>query len=324
MKMALPVSDAALRQAAEWFVLLASGEATAQERQHWQAWRAAAPAHEQAWQQTSAAMAPLAAIPPGQAAASMHALQQGDGSRGRRRAIAQLLGLAAAGTIGWLGWRHSDRSADAVTAVGEQRTMELADGSQLQLDTGTALEIDFSDETRVLRLRRGRILVSTAPDTAPRHRPFVVRTAEGQVLALGTRFTVEQQAARTQVTVLQARVALHPRASKTAAPILEEGESARFDRRGLVEQWHARPGDAAWRAGVLVADDMELAAWVAELQRYRTEPLQCDAAVRALRISGAFPLGDTDRALAAMAATLPVRLERRTHMGTSTLLIRPL
>ncbi len=54
---------------------------------------------------------------------------------------------------------------------------------------------------------------------------------------------------------------------------------------------------AAWTRGVLVAEDMRVADFVAELARYRPGVLRCDRRVAELRVTGVFSLRDTDRAL---------------------------
>jgi len=340
----------AMEQAAEWFVELASGEATEADRRRWQAWRSAHPDHEQAWQRVQGSTARFAAIPQDQAAASLRALADplavhpappagaAPRSRSRRKGLAQLAVLLAVAAGGLQAYRLSDWSADYVTAVGEQRDTTLADGSRLLLDTGTAVDVVFSADSRVVRLRRGRILAVTAPDPAPRARPFMVETADGRVRALGTRFTVQRMPDSTLATVLEARVALHFAAAANAAnaagsamapaaageaPILDAGQAARFNRHGLIERHAAPPGGSAWITGMLVADNMPLGQLVAELARYRAAPLACDPSAAAMRISGAFPLRDTERVLAAVGGTLPVRVERSAQPGgASALLVR--
>ncbi len=319
-----------LQAAARWFVLMASGEATGEDHQRWQAWRAADPWHEAAWQRAQAVTSPFAHIPPAQAGVSVTALEKQQGRRaGRRQALKSVGGLAGlfcAGWFGWQRWRSSDASADALTAVGEQRDLMLPDGSQLHLDTDTAIDVAYSASERLIRLRRGRVLITTARPGGDQHPPPLwVETAEGCVQALGTRFAVRQDAGSTHVAVMEARVAIHagalghfgfaptPEATPTthateSAPILAAGEAARFNRLGLMERSAARSADSAWARGMLVADDLPLADFVAELARYRTSPLLCDPAVRALRISGTYPLTATDKALAALARALPVRV----------------
>ncbi|MFP9052261.1 hypothetical protein ACLI10_17345, partial [Enterococcus faecalis] len=69
--------------------------------------------------------------------------------------------------------------------------------------------------------------------------------------------------------------------------------------------------DTAWINAELAADDMPLDRFLAELSRYRHGLISCDAPAAKLRISGLFPLNDTDRALQAVARLLPVTVTRR-------------
>ncbi len=301
-------SPAVLTQAAEWFVLLASGEASEDDRCRWHAWRNAHPAHEKAWQRAEATVARLADIPSGQAGASSQALRLPPAGKRRRRFVAQLAILLVGSSTGWLAYRESDLSASAITAVGELRSVQLADGGQLQLDTDTAVDIEYSAKTRLLRLRRGRILIETAPD--PANRPFMVETADGRATALGTRFTVEQDKEGSRVVVLEKKVAVHGYREGAANFIVAAGESVRFDRDGIRLHSIALAADSAWSQGMLIADDMRLADFVAQLARYRRPTLTCAADAANLRISGAFPLHDSEHILAALSETLPVRLVR--------------
>jgi len=82
------------------------------------------------------------------------------------------------------------------------------------------------------------------------------------------------------------------------------------------------PHAAAWVQGALYADNMRLDDFIDELGRHRPGRLACDPAVAGLRISGSFPLGDTDRILAAVERALPVQAQRYTRYWV-TLRARP-
>jgi transmembrane sensor len=79
----------------------------------------------------------------------------------------------------------------------------------------------------------------------------------------------------------------------------------------------ANPQADAWTRDMLVANDWRLADFITELQRYRPGHLGCDRAVGALRISGAFHLGDTDTVLDNLTSTLPVRIRRFSRYWTT-------
>lgn len=299
---------AALAAAAEWFVLLASEEISDEDRARWLAWRAADPAHEQAWQRAHAASERFATIPRSGVRAALSALAQK--SRLHRKIFAPLTLLLAAGIAGWQGYRSSDLSADAVTAIGEQRELRLPDTSRLILDTNSAIDIEFSSAERVIRLRRGRIMIETAHLPADRDRPFRVVTGANRVTALGTRFTVERNGESTRVVVLEARVSI-----EAGAPhIVEAGQTAHFTGAGF-RQAASSISDGSWSRGMFVANDLALCDFLAEIALYRTGSIACDASAAPLHISGAFPLRDTDRILAALGETLPIEIEHRTHGG---------
>ena len=310
----LPPQREVLAEAARWFVVLASGEASDVERRRWQDWHDASPAHAAAWQRAAACGECFAGLPAEQAALTLNVLgRRKPKSAGRSRRAASFASFVLASLLVfscWQGYRASDWSADLVSAGGEQRETVLADGSRLMLDTDSAVDVDYSSQARTIHLRRGRLLLVSAHDPAPAQRPLRVDTVDGRVVALGTRFTVSRAADSTRVTVLEARVALRGEAQPGEAIIVGAGQSARFDRRGLLEQGAAAFAEDAWTRGMLVADDLRLDEVLTRIGLYRSDLVVCDAAVAGLRVSGTFPLRDTDRALAALAETLPVVVVR--------------
>lgn len=280
------------------------------------------PSHHAAWERIESMQRRVAAVPAALAAPALGAALRAES--GARRAVlrssAAVLGI---GALAWWGWRQPIRQellADLRTGVGEQRALTLSDGSSLALNTRTAVDVFFGASQRLLTLRAGEILVQTAPD--PRAgggataRPFLVDTAHGRIRALGTRFLARTDDDATRVTVLEKAVEIRPGAASggDAEVVLQAGQQLRFGRGGF--EGRVLPADVAadaWQHGSLLANDMPLAELLAELGRYRSGVLGCDPAIVDLRISGAFPVPDTDRALAVLAAGLPVRIESRTR-----------
>ena len=158
----------------------------------------------------------------------------------------------------------------------------------------------------MLELVRGEILVQTAPDSL--HRPFIVQTAMGAVQALGTRFTVRERASGIEVGVLQGAVQLRPAHAPHAAQRIAAGEQGTFTAQQAVHSGALDTAASAWAEGMLVASRMRLEDFLAELGRYRRGRLGCDPAVAGLHVSGAYPLADTDRVLAALTSSLPVEI----------------
>jgi transmembrane sensor len=305
---AAPLPAAVVDAAVDWLVHLWSGEATEASRAQWQRWRAADPLHELAWRRVETTDARWRTGAPGLAAALAGAPR----SAGRRHALGGMAALAVAGlavyagreqmaTRGWL--------AELRTAKGEQRHLQLPDGTQLLLNTATALDIDFSPTLRRLHLHTGELLIATAPDTQAPKRPFVVDTPAGRAQALGTRFTVRHDAdgpaaGATQVAVFDGAVEL--RGARSVQHIAA-GQAAQLPAGGTAAALPP-PQAPAWADGVLVASDMRLDAFVDELRRYRPGLIQLAPEVAGLRLSGVFPLADTDRILQALVQVLPVQV----------------
>lgn len=303
------VSARALDEAISWQLCLGSGEASEQQHREFQLWLAAHPEHAQVWRQLGGIDQQLAG-----AASSLarRALLQSGGVRRRalRRLGSTALGLLLVGglALGLLAQHRplGDYLADQRTAAGEQRELLLPDHSEVHLNSLSALDIEFTNLERHLYLRSGEILVQTAPGDT---RPFLVETEQGRLRALGTRFLVRREGDTTELIVLQSAVVARP-SHAAQERIIQAGERVRMDSLQLGDNQPAPVGADAWTRGMLVADNMRLADLVATLDEYRSGYLGVDSALAEQRISGSFPLYDSDLALDALALSLPVRIEQ--------------
>ncbi|MBB1595705.1 hypothetical protein A9973_16665 [Achromobacter sp. UMC46] len=294
-------------QAAEWFVLLHGGDATPRDEHAFEQWLSRASDHERAWQRALQVSQHAGSVPPTLAAATLRR------TCGRRAAVRAMVLLMVAPPAAWLAlravpWQHL--TATHATATGEQRQVQLADGTRIWLDTRTAIDTVYDASERLVVLKEGRILVETATDSAAR--PFRVRTSHGTARALGTRFVVEQGDEDSRVAVLGGTVEVTPRSGADSLR-LEAGQQARFDQSRIAAAGTAQPDADKWPGGILAVDDMCLDAFVAELARYRPGILRCDPEIGHLRITGAFQLRDTDAILQNLAHLLPVQARYRTR-----------
>lgn len=304
---------AALREAAQWLVRLNSGEARAGDWQALAAWRAQDAANEQAWQRAERLSRTLGAVPAGLGLPVL-ARAERTAATNRRAALRVLALVCTTAPAAWLGWRHmpwQQWAAEHRTATSERRSVTLADGSQVLLNTASALDVAFGANERLLRLRAGEVLVTTARDSAARS--FRVETPGGWLRALGTRFAVRLLDEDTvHLAVAEGAVEVTPR---HGAPqrVIQAGEQCRFTASGVQAPTALGEQALAWAQGVLYADGMRLDDFAAELSRYRPGIVRCDPAVAALRISGAFQLQDTEYILAMLRETLPVQVVTRTR-----------
>ncbi|GAB2828080.1 FecR family protein [Comamonas piscis] len=307
-------------QAAEWFVRLQEEANSAEAQADLALWRAQSPAHERAWERAMAVSLQAGSIP---ASVGTVALARPQRRLTRRDSVRALALLITAAPAGWLAWRIApvqQWTASHSTATGEWRSWTLADGSRLVLDTASAADVQFDAQQRRIHLCAGAIYVETAPDPQASARPFIVTSEQGEVRALGTRFSLRCGDGFTDVAVQQDAVEVRVRGG--AMPLrLQAGQQLRFSDSEIGQAQAAAPAFSQWVQGVLAADNMRLDAFLAELGRYRKGWLRCDPQVAALRISGAFQLADTDAVLANLAQLLPVQISARTPYWIT---VRPL
>ncbi|CAI8710579.1 transmembrane sensor [Pseudomonas sp. IT-P12] len=303
-----PVSAQVLDAAIAWQLSLDSANPV--EREEFAKWHAAHEEHARAWRQLGM-LDQRFSVASGPARAAL--LQSRASVRRRVRKLGNGLAsiVAVIGLALFAGERYVPLDywlADQRTATGEQRTLRLSDGTVINLNTHSAVDVRFDEKQRRVILQDGEILVETGHGDA---RPFIVETREGRLRALGTRFLVKREAQGTRLSVLKSAVAAHPQSSADEQ-ILQEGQQVLMRSHGLDPIAALNVGADAWTRGMLVVDNARLEDLVHELGRYRRGHLGVAPEVADLRITGSFPLNDTDLALSALLPTLPVQIEQHT------------
>lgn len=230
-------------------------------------------------------------------------------------AAATLAGCALA--LAW-GWRSQTRVDTATyrTAMGEVRTLPLADGSHATLASATGIEVRLSGRARDVALTSGEAIFEVAKD--PR-RPFSVAAEGYRAVAVGTRFSVRRDVAALRVVVTEGTVRLDaPATAAGAIPsvMLPAGSVALVRGNGLLVR--SLPlADAQrlldWRDGLLAFRDTPLSEVVEEFNRYNARKLVlADAQAGALRIGGSFRWDNTEGFVRLLEAGFPVRAEADT------------
>ncbi|MCV2218539.1 FecR domain-containing protein [Thauera sp. Sel9] len=313
-----PVSRRVLDDAIAWQLQLDGVAAGHPDRAAHKAWLAAHPDHARAWRQLAQLDDELCALPRQAPIRSVLV-------RSRRRAgwkeAAGTLALALAVGLGTLLVdRHQPIGgllADYRTGTSERRTVTLPDNTVIVLNARSAVDVDFGADTRALRLRAGEVHIETAHRDPAEKRPFIVFTADGSLRALGTRFIVRRDDDGTVLTVTESAVLARaaacpaePEAACAAEQRVDAGQRLYLTADALGTVLPAAADAEAWKEGMLVVDGEPLAAVVAELARYRPGLLRVAPDAAGLRVTGTLPLDDGERALAVLAASLPVRVVR--------------
>ncbi|MHC8372000.1 FecR domain-containing protein [Pseudomonas sp. MDT1-85] len=296
----------ALEEAADWLIRMSESELSDTERAEWECWKVSTPQRSRAWSRAQLLQTKLGGLPPSLA---MSALDR-PSSPERRAALGKLAMILAILPAGWGSWKLAESqqwSADYHTAIGQQRELALADGSKITLNTDTAIDVLFDANQRLIHLREGEILVQTATDISSMARPFLVSTRQGRMQALGTRFTVRELQPRTHLVVLEGAVKVELAENRQSTPlIVNAGQRTDFSSHTFGQLSVADRYVGAWTQGMLMADKMRLADFVAELMRYRRGFVRLDPALADLRISGAYPISDSQRTLNMLAQTYPI------------------
>ena len=345
-----------IEQAAAWRIRLT--ESPGLFRAGFAAWLAEDPANEQAWRAVQNPWVFLGeqSTSPGvirlRRAALMHAhsVLRSNWLRAKLRRPPVRLAAAAAVlialTAGALWWRF--RPTVYTTGPGEQRSVRLADGSRVTLDSSSEVTVRYTADARTLALIRGQARFDVAHNP---QRPFTV-TADGhKVVATGTAFDVNLIGSEMQVTLLKGHVVILP-ANASVRPFVPVGAPGVSPHlvdvavTGIPPDWkrialdpgeqlvlaeHAPPRVrrvnvrrvTAWQRGQLVFKNESLAQVLTRIDRYIPEPIVAgDARTAAMRISGVYQEGDVDGFVSTIVSYLPVQAQEQPD-GKVVLTYRP-
>lgn len=313
MNVTAPIDHQILSDAADWFALLRSGQAGESDTLRWQQWLRQHPDHLRGWQMVERIehqFSTASATHPVHAEAT---LKQARHNRIQRRSVITGLALAiGTGGLGWVSWRQTPLptllagwGAQYRTGTGEIRAVTLADGSRLWLNTNSAIDTVLDGPQRQIHVRQGEVLIETGKADS---RPLLVFTPQGQLQPLGTRFTVRRETDTTFLAVYDGAVEITNQARQKS--VLHPRQQTRFSANALQPIHPADPARETWHKGILVADDIRLAALVDELGRYQHGYINLSPAVADLRVFGGFPLTSPQQALDMLASVLPIRVTR--------------
>lgn len=300
-------------EASDWFTRLKRTQISTDELYGFQAWRrdpanaAAFSRVERAWKLSQR----LGSDPDIQAATSkaLRDHPETPAAQVRWTTVAPIAGAIVVLIVGGaaVGWRFQMPSFS--TSVGEQRLVQLADGSRVRLNTDSAIRVALDGTRRRVVLMRGEAFFEVAHDPA---RPFVVSAGAARVRALGTKFDVRRDAGAVKVVLVQGRVQVAH--DDGPAVLLAPNQALEVTKRGLTR---ARAVDvtqaAGWTTGRLTFKDVALRDAVAEVNRYTTRKIALDApqGVAAEPVTGEFDVGDTQAFVTAVSLAFRLRVDAR-------------
>jgi transmembrane sensor len=302
--------------AAQWFAQARSADIDVADEQSWLQW-IDDEGHQKAYENCELAWELSGELrsSPGIAAllAGADTLARAPTVRARWRAPVWQLGLAASllavGAFAWL-FVGAPATTEYSTGVGEQRTVALADGSTVFLNTDSDVRVQLSRRLRRIELVRGEALFSVSHDPG---RPFEVHALQGVTTAVGTQFDVELTRGGAAISVLEGTVTVGGRAAALPPVAVSAGNGVGYSQEGAVSQ--LRPAEVnriqGWRTQRMVFNDIPLDTALAEYNRYSRKPLVLsNPALGSRHINGVFHIGDEAAFLSALDQGLHLKATR--------------
>lgn len=239
-----------------------------------------------------------------------------------------LLAIGVAFTA-WLMLPEPDTTSNGIygTAIGQLRTVALPDGSAIQLNTDSQVQVDYGSSLRKIRLLRGESLFEVTPDP---DKPFEVYAGSNIIRAVGTAFSVQLTEDVVKVTVAEGKVELikvknQPTVSGVNDPpdirpvperlgFLNHGQSAIL--HNTINQLHTLAEQdleqqLSWRHGFLSFSGEPLEDVVREINRYTPITIEiADPALNTLQVGGRFRVDDLDAMLDVLETSFGIRISR--------------
>jgi transmembrane sensor len=190
-----------------------------------------------------------------------------------------------------LTWRAQDIPPQRFeTAIGAQRSLNLADGTHVVLNTNTVIHASITPGSRTVTLDRGQAYFEVVHDD---NHPFVVIAGNRRITDLGTKFSVRRDGDRVDVVVTEGEVRVEPiAADRVSAPVVARRNMVVIARHTetLVALKSPKEIDAAmlWRSGMLSFNQEPLAAVAEDINRYNTRKIEVVGRARDIRIGGSF------------------------------------
>jgi transmembrane sensor len=309
-------NDPIYEAAAEWLVRLQDPHVSLEDTLAWQAWMKQDARHARAFARVEEVSQAVRDVRPPRERSSRELEEDDyDGTVAldswRKRPAhprpARLLALAASialAVIGLVVWRsssfrwHPHSGIVMSTAVGENRTVSLADGSTVVLGGNTSLAVALSRDTRSIALTRGEAFFTVAKDPS---RPFEVNAGDATVIAVGTEFNVRRTGDRSFVSVVEGRVIVEPSSRLMPTFVLRElqpklrpvpvdaGQQTTAGSAGIELASAIEDASAvtSWQSGRLAFRLQPLKYVLEDVNRYAPKPIVvADDSIAALVITG--------------------------------------
>ncbi|ENX56878.1 MULTISPECIES: FecR domain-containing protein [Acinetobacter] len=308
-----------LKEAAEWIVLIQASALTDAQQIEFEVWKNQSEAHQTAWLKAEYLLNSFEHFPEN----GHEIIKKGNQAAGFQWSKHLVVAcIACLGSV--IAWNSDYKYlwlSDYSTAIGQQKNVILKDGTQLKLNTSTALDVRYTPHQRTLRLHYGEIQIHTAKELQS-YRPFFVETENAHLQALGTIFNVQYLKNKQQQTclgVIESAVKVTLNQSKKMT-VVRAGEQLCFDDTDFKALGQLDPNVLVWKNQMIMAFEMPLEQLFQEIGRYQHQYVDLDPQLRGLKVSGSYPANNLAHLQSALELSYPLKMER--HLGNRVITIR--
>lgn len=298
-------------EAIDWLIRLSDESCTVADQKAFDVWLQQSPAHQVAYAEIARRMDWVQRVAQTDTVTRAEALRYR--ANNQKRASYRLIRLATAASVllvlgmatfsseGWYG-----SSSHYQVARGGQKTINLADGSQLELNTDSEVNVRLNRWQRSIEVVKGEVFFSVEHNP---ERPFVVTAGAGRSIDIGTEFEVYRQPNQVMIAVQEGSVRVEAQQSRDLIAL----QTVAYDQNG---KFIALPPKlsidsvTAWRRGKLVFDNRRLDDVLAEIGRYHNVQLQlADPKLADNKVSGTFFIDRLEGNLATIANSLNLTVQ---------------
>lgn len=297
------------QEAAEWIIKIQQATLNETEQAEFEQWKTQSSMHQAAWSKAERLLNGLYTFPDDGQKLIVQANKKAQFNMSKLFIVVGLFGFGS-----MLLWNTDYKYqwwADYSASVGQQKQVELEDGTQLQLNTQSAVDVRYTTQQRSLYLHYGEIQVHTAQEQNALYRPFFVETESANLQALGTVFNVQylkNNENNTCLGVIESAVKVSLNRSKQTKTV-HAGEQICFDEQHFSTVQKLDPNVLAWKNQMVMAFEMPLEQLLKEVGRYQHQYVDIDPDLKSLKVSGSYPVNDFSTLKTALELSYPVKVE---------------
>lgn len=300
-----------LEQAIDWLLRIEEQPLNADEQKQFEQWKNSSQRHQEIWGRVGKVRKKLdthvQAIP--------RSLTKNFLEEQKSPWLGKLMFFLITGTIVTVTFQISKKEAwlaDYRTTFSEQKRITLDDGTNIRLNSKTALDVNYTKNERNIILRYGEIYVETGKDNLKR--PFKVLNQHGQMLALGTAFNVNQQKDQTILTVVEHTVEITTMQTKQKQKVKSK-QKLRFNNKHISPIGNLPVEGLPWLKGLVTVNRISVKDIAEIIEKNYGVTVYIDKElneqlINQIEISGSFPINDLDRTVALLESTYPIKISK--------------